>query len=432
MFKTIRKCVQDRSGNVAILMSVSIGAISVLMFGGIQFNNIVTLRKGAQSAVDAATLTATLELGRGATEAEATDMALETFRANVATLPDGLDPQQVPTFSYRVVVRNVSVEADYTSAIDTPLNGFLGLPNYEANIQSSGFVSVPRDEITLVLDVSVSMKGAKFDALKTAASNFISIIDPHVPNDGAYRVVNLLPFSNRVNLGTDFEDLLAPASATHPRSLYEGCFEGEDPATQASDDNGIAGNLLPFEQRLQPGPNAFYCPPAASRALLASGDRAEILDRIDNFEIAYGTGTTHALSWGWRTLSPEWRDQFDMPFGLPRRFAPLNQKILILLTDGRILNFKYETNSAGMREFNLQPRPDSLPEFIEVCDQIAAQDELTVYTIGFDLAAADVQLRDALIDCATDDGGYFDADVADLTSVFATIAGNVSSARLTE
>lgn len=432
MFKTVGKFAQDRSGNVAMLMAISLGAVSLVMFGGIQFNNVVTLRKGVQSAVDAAALTATLELGRGATEAEATVMALETFTANVASLPSGLDPEQVPAFTYTTDLQDVFVEADYSSELDIPLNGVFGLPTYTVNVQSSGFISVPRDEIALVLDVSVSMTGQKFESLKTATSNFVTIIDPYTPADGSYRVVNVLPFADRVNFGTGFEDFLAPETATHPDSFYEGCFEDEDTATQADDSDDVAGELLPFENGIHSGSNLPYCPTAASEAFLATGDSVEIMDRIDNLALAFGTGTSHALSWGWRTLSPEWRRHFNMPFNLPRAFSPRNRKIIILLTDGQIFNIRYQPDAAGAREFRFQPRDEALVDFMEVCEKIADQDEVIVYTIGFDLAAADEEFREALIDCATDDGQYFDADVADLTNVFVEIADEVNSARLTE
>jgi len=432
MFKSTHRFAQDKSGNIAMLMAVSLGVVSLVMFGGIQLNNVVTLRKGAQSAVDAAVLTATLELGRGATEAEARAMALETFNANVVTLPGGLDPEQAPVFTFRTELQDVFVEAAYTSTLDIPLNGVLGLPTYEVNVQSSGFISVPRDEISLVLDVSVSMQGQKFEALKAATSNFVTTIDPYPPADGSYRIINMLPFAARVNFGAEFGDLLAPPSPAYPTSLYEGCFDVEEPDTLVDDSDDVVGELLPFEQMIQQTANLPFCPPVESQVLLGATEEVEILDRIDGLQLGFGTGTSHALSWGWRTLSPEWRSHLDMPFNLPNRFLQRNRKILILLTDGRIFNPIYETDGAGQRVLTPQDRDIALGDFIELCEQIEAQDQIILYTIGFELDAAADSLRDALIDCASEEAEYFDADNADLSGVFTSIAEDVNSARLTD
>lgn len=432
MFKTVHNLVQDTSGNIAMLMAVSLGAVSVIMFGGIQFNNVITLRKGVQSAIDAAALTATLELGRGSSRDEARAIAERAFEVNVATLPEGLDPTVKPIFDFRIRLDDVFVEATYNSDLDLPLNGVLGLPTYVVNVQSNGFISVPRDEITMVLDVSVSMAGAKFASLKTATVNFANTIEPFAPTTGSYRVLNMVPFASRVNFGPEFDDLLGPETPTHPASFYEGCFEAEETATLADDDDAIAGELLPFEQRIQGGTGLPFCPPEESEVLLGATDLPEIMERIDGLQLAFGTGTSHALSWGWRTLSPEWRRHLDMPFNLPSRFSRRNRKVLILLTDGAIVHHRYETDATGIRNLNRQDTDAALLDFVEVCEQIEAQGEIVVYTIGFDLNAAADDLRDALIECASADGEYFDADTADLSSVFAQIADDVNTARLTE
>ncbi|MEO9971304.1 MAG: hypothetical protein ABJG15_16025 [Hyphomonadaceae bacterium] len=394
--------------------------------------NSVALQSVSQSALDAAVIAVVVEMGHGATQNEARVAGNIAFAANIEVGGEGLDPNALPTYSIKIRGDDVQVDGRFTSPIDFPLNGVLGLPTHQISVASTGFVSVPRDEVTMVLDVSVSMLGAPFDAMKAAASDFVQTISPFPPNSGAYRVVSLVPFANRVNLGPENMDVLAPETSEFPDSLYVGCVRTESFDDQASDSDTSFKNLRPFAQHVDPVSNYSFCPSDASRALFASADAAELVDYIDKLELSLGTATDHALSWGWRTLSEEWLNRLDMPFGMPRRYVERNRKTLILLTDGRVTGQNYETDASGDEVLMPRDHDDALDAFIKVCGEIEAQGYVRVYTVGFNLSASDNDLRDALIDCATPDGQYFESSVATVAGIFSAIAADINSARLTK
>ena len=427
-----RKCsLGEEGGNIAIFTAIGLPTLLLLVFGGIQLSNVMSVKRVAQEAIDAATIAATLERGRGATNSEAEAAGNAAFAANIRTASDDLDAAILPSYTFVIDGDDVEVETSYRSAVDFPFNGLLGLPHHTISIGSTGFVSVPRDEVTLVLDISNSMAGAQLVAMQGAATSFIQSIGPFAPASGTYRTVNLVPFANRVNLGAENIDILAPETADFPDSLYEGCVRREPDDEQADDSAANYNNLLPYEQVLKLPQNVSHCPPEASRVLLGSVDEAELIDRINNLELAWATGTDHALSWGWRTLSPDWRGRLDMPFGLPRNYTDRNQKVLILLTDGRVAPIDYLTDTAGNEFFDWRGQAESLAAFTQVCEAIEDQGHITVYTVGFELDSQAAHVRNALIDCATDDGQYFDASVSGIVGVFDAIASGINTARLT-
>ena len=419
-------------GNVAILSAIIAPTLILLAFGGLQVKNAVALQGESQGALDSAVLAVVLEMGAGATQNEARAAGNIAFAANIKAGGEGLDPTIAPTYSISVNGDDVRVDGKYTSPIDFPLSGILGLPSHQISVGSSSFVSVPRDEVTLVLDVSISMQGTPFDAMKVAASDFIQTIAPFEPTGNAYRLVSLVPFANRVNLGPEHVTILAPETPEFPNSLYAGCVRPESFDEQASDSDLNFNNLRPFAQHFDPVSNIPFCPGQNSRVVLASGNETELLDHIDKLELSLGTATDHALSWGWRTLSPEWRFRLDMLTGFPRPYVPRNSKTLILLTDGRVTGQNYVPDGAGGEVLMPRDNADGVAAFLKVCEEIEAQGTITVYTVGFNLSATDTVVRDALIDCATPDGQYFDSSVATVSGVFGVIAADINSARLIE
>jgi len=425
----------SNTGNVAIIAAVSIQVMAIVIFGALQMSNAINERRILQKSLDAAVISAAREFSIRTNRMraiDAIDAANISFQENLDGLSSSFDPTLEPVYNVTITDSDIMIEASITSKIDFPLNGVLGLPVYETTVSSASFISIPRDEITMVMDVSASMEGDRIAALRVAATDFVRTVEPFERISGTYRYINLVPFANRVNLGPRGADYLAPPTPEFPASTYVGCYRPEAPSEQAQDGTDGIGSFLPFLQSIHLPSGYPRCPSESSQVLLGSGDEDALVNHINNMELGFGTGTDHALSWGWRTLSPNWRNRFEMPSGLPASFNRRHRKVLILLTDGRIVNQDYVPDGSGGEVISRRDEAESLEAFREVCEAIATQGHIEVFTIGFELRASAVDLEDALRDCATDDGGFFNASLENLGDVFDDIAGVVNTALLTE
>ena len=187
------------------------------------------------------------------------------------------------------------------------------------------------------------------------------------------------------------------------------------------------------------GPS-FLCKQSDLLPLTTSQNTIET--NLQNMFALGGTNIAQGLVWGWRTLSPA------VPFTAGRAYSDnRNQKILILLTDG-----KNTYNGLGLSHMNkslysaygfaaagrLGTTSGSSSVLggamnvrtAEACANIKDSDIL-VYTITFDLDdAATLSLMER---CATTPSQYFDSPgVSQLDEVFEEIASKLLKLRLTK
>lgn len=228
------------------------------------------------------------------------------------------------------------------------------------------------------------------------------------------------------------------------------------------------------------GPN-LGCGPAIT-PLVAS--RSTIQAGIDEM-LPWHRGGTFAnlgLAWGWRVLSPRWRDLWggDTPAGLPLDYSEPNmEKVVILLTDGQNQWFDYpgttfkwggsgDNHYTGLPGGNAYPTSPSnyrsqfqsawpgadytaygrLSEgrlgttnngtaktkinqrMLELCTAMKAEGIL-MYTITFQ--ENDTATQNLYRDCASDPKKYFNSPSnSDLQQAFVQIANELSNLRIAE
>ncbi|MCC7260764.1 MAG: pilus assembly protein, partial [Alphaproteobacteria bacterium] len=192
--------------------------------------------------------------------------------------------------------------------------------------------------------------------------------------------------------------------------------------------SGLGGTL---------GPNK-YC---SQEVTPLTPYKSTILSGINAMAARGNTHTNFGMVWGWRMLSPRWRDAWagDMPEGFPLDYnTPLMNKVVILLTDGEnthsnSIDTAYGYLSQGKLNgiTSSSAATDELDRRLTVvCDAMKEQGIL-VYTITFQLS--DTGTQSVFRECATHPAFYFNSPTnEELTQAFHTIADSLGNLRISK
>jgi hypothetical protein len=201
------------------------------------------------------------------------------------------------------------------------------------------------------------------------------------------------------------------------------------------------------------GPN-LGCPSPIT-PLTASRDTIE--DALDAMGPVHRGGTTGnlGLSWGWRTLSPDWRGLWgdpDLPLDYGTSFM---EKVVVILTDGdnqfhdqdsrtstpasdwtaygRIEDVPGVNKSSGAGDKRNQGRAVLDSRMAATCEAMKDQG-IRVYTIVFKKKSEiKTETRELYQDCATTPAMYYLAeDSANLAKAFKSIGGQLANLRIVE
>ena len=174
----------------------------------------------------------------------------------------------------------------------------------------------------------------------------------------------------------------------------------------------------------------------------ASTGKTQILSTIKGMwpRDAGGTQVHIGMIWGWRVISPN--GPFAPVNGHPLSYANATntgwKKVIVLMTDGteewpsstqltglgQLSEGKINTTSStATAQTNLNTRLQT------VCDNIAANGNIVVYTIGL---GSDGASNAALQNCPTGGGTFSAADTSNLQQVFNDIAQALIALRLTQ
>ena len=268
----------------------------------------------------------------------------------------------------------------------------------------------------MVLDNTGSMSGAKLEDLKTAATKLTNQILQN--GDGVHKI-GLVPFAQYVNVdpangGQSW--VMEPPSGDDDDDddddgpSWSGCAGSRDYPLNV-EDNSFTTNPVP-------GVTSTACP---QPILPLTTNKTVIVDNINAMTADGLTYIAAGLSWGLRVISN------DAPFSQGDTTANIASqngvKAIVLLTDGA------NTRSASYPEHDSQVEADANALTSEVCDEVKAQN-IRIYTIVFELS--DTTIENLMQNCASADGGYFDADNAsELNAAFSDIAVDITDLALT-
>ena len=181
------------------------------------------------------------------------------------------------------------------------------------------------------------------------------------------------------------------------------------------------------------------CPRQAITPL--TNTKSTLVDAITALQ-AIGVQRTHVnvgAVWGWRLLSPDWRDLWGGTMnanGLPLEYdEPLSQKAAIIMTDGMNTMTDYSAfgrvtnNALGSTDPDSQTVTTTLDNKLRtVCTNMKANG-IIVYTVLFQ--TDEQSAKDVMKECASQEDYYFDTTTGDdLKSAFRAIGDSLSKLRV--
>lgn len=458
----LRRLLLDRRGATGILVAFAlipmVGAIGLAVDSTLGY----MLKSRMSKALDAAGLAA----GRVAVEGDPQAVAREYFDANFRA-----EAYSAELLSFSVTLDEAREYVTLTASARMPTRFMtvFGKDHMTVSARTVIHRQTTGLELALVMDVTGSMFGSKFDTMQQAAQELIDIIfgnQEEIEN----LWVSLVPYTATVNIGTQHKNWIASSDRvwTNPSSFstvgWKGCVEArpapydEGDATPSqrqfrsffyaatSDKNDNNWPPIKEDWKIQNdarGPN-LGCGPAI---LPLTAEKSKIKAAIAAMAPWSRGGTTGnlGLSWGWRTISPKWRGLWkNSPSDLPLDYdTPLMEKVVVILTDGN--NQFHDNSSSGpksdytaygrVEDFgftNLNNARQELDKRMARTCTAMKNEGIIIYAITFG-TTPDSAAQNLFRNCATNPNYYFHAPQNEqLRKVFRTIGGQLSNLRIAE
>ena len=190
---------RDTRGSIMPMAAGAVLLLSFVGFGALDFHNATMMRSNLQDTLDATTLAV-------ARSDETDPVKLQKLGAKL--LRDGLHKSASSAtlrkikFEVKDGVVHGGAEITFTPVISGLLTG--------QNISMAATSKVaPGDslEVALVLDNTYSMAGTRITTLKTAATNFVDILEDaaELSRDANALKISVVPFSTTVNVGSQYQ-----------------------------------------------------------------------------------------------------------------------------------------------------------------------------------------------------------------------------------
>ncbi len=357
----------------------------------------------------------------------------------------------------------------------------LGINTLEANIGARAVESVTPIEISMVLDISGSMRfNNKIGELRKAAKNFFKIV---LDGDAATTTsINIVPYAGQVNVGP----LLFTRYGGVRNQAFSSCLELQpaDYLTAAEPTYGLAQvpHFMKWAIDLATM-NWGWCPTDNSAILLAQNDRGVLDSFIDGVRLHDGTGTMTGVKYGVMLLNPATMPSFaalsgngvapqfaDRPLQWPNTPNAEVTKYMIVMTDGEITD-QFRPKRTGVAdgdadaldnetyngvadpdtvdgtdfdlwnrttETDLQPaslganmltsRATNLANFYSQCN-LAKANGVVVYTVAFETS---LTAQQEMANCSSGPGYHLNATGTQINSAFEEIARRIRPLKLTQ
>lgn len=270
--------------------------------------------------------------------------------APTATVDDGLNyrkvsakyaPDNVPT------VKTIFMSKSFRELLQQEDAG--GIDELEAYASGVAVDGVEKVEISLVLDVSGSMRGSKLEDLKDASKDFFDTLLLEQPEEDTYSI-SIVPYATQVNAGAN---LLSKYNATTEHN-YSHCVDFVDndfntAALSPLDTLQRTGHFAPWNSYYRNKPVNWKrrpCPPIVERAILPLNDDIDELKAyVDAFVAEGNTSTDVGIKWGAALLDPSAQTvvtslisdgDIDPKFGgRPFSYTEENTlKVIVVMSDG--------------------------------------------------------------------------------------------------
>lgn len=449
----LKKYLLDTSGNFGTLFAF---CISIILLGtgvAIDTSGMTKHRIQMQNLADMGALAASAADAEN--EAEIKLLVKDAVEANNTR---GYDLTSDVTFN------NEHIQVEVSTQYNTLFMGIFG----KNEIPVSAVSEAPQKEeipinVSLVLDTTDSMAGAKLTSMQTAVGKLVTSFKT-MQNDLKVAVV---PFSDYVNVGmgsrsANWMDVPDDSTSTVTPDCYERqdktCTGGYTSVTETRDNDG-----MPYDYTYDKcngwsddGAPYNYCPVPYTSNVTWSGcagsrdnDKnkeprhngkdipgimnetcgTEVLPLTDNMtdvenKIAALTtdGRTYipaGLIWGWRMLDSK------APFDDISNTDAKRQRALVFMTDGK------NTLSLNQPKHNGSDEAAANALTSELCELIK-DENIQIFAVAYKFGGGDATAKSIVQQCATKPDMFFDAqNQAELESAFENIGKALFTVRLT-
>ena len=460
----LRRFIRDVEGSMIIFGLFIFIAILLVSGLAVDFMRYENTRMKVQATADRAALAAATLRERG--DANARRAMVEEYFM-VAGLSDYLQDIRVSPS-----LNAVEVSVTTQPAANTIFMRWVGIDQLVSTEISTAYEDVTNIEISLVLDISGSMRwddsaGMKrITRLRGAAKNFVStVLNPVSPDT---TTISIVPYAGSVNPGKKVFELLGGTEwhdYSHCPDLPRSVFN----TTGLPDVSTIpqAAHFM-FWAVSWAEMDWGWCPNESNSILYHTSDEEELHDYLTNMRLHDGTGTHYGIRWGLALLDPgsQWltaelaNDDIVDPKHSDRPASwedPDTLKVIVLMTDGLIteqlrprrngtnsifgrngvfptteeqdtLNSTHIQSLASGWRTQITSRNNNAADFESACD-LAKENNIVIFTIAFE---TNTQGQNEMRNCASSPGHFFNANGLDLDDAFAAIAASIQALRLTQ
>ena len=449
-FSRLTQALRDQRGVSAVAFAISFAVLAPMALGIFDVYTQTEQRGKLQDALDAAALYAARSPVY--TTAEVDAVGDKALTANLQMIHGAtLQASDFSLVGNRVVAQ---------ASVRLPAYAPAAFTHSPVTVTSEVTRAGNNLEVALVLDTTGSMAGTRITNLKSAANQLIDLVvsDTQTPY---YTKVAIVPYSNSVNPGTTYRDLVRGVATSGTGSNVTGkaniqftpqgggalktyavsdCVS-ERIGTDAYDDT-VPNSVQPstYVGWVYPNPSENGC--IAQTVQPLSSDKTALHNKIGTLTAANSTAGHIGLAWGWYMVSPNFGALF--PTGSkPAAYGTDHLlKVVILMTDGAF-NTTYckgviagdSGSGSGTTSNHINcnsPNGDAFAQANALCAHMkAAPNNVIVYAVGFDVAN-DPSAQSVLANCATDTQHlYFPADDGvSLQVAFQQIAADHNRLRL--
>lgn len=472
MLRALTRFLRDRRGNITVVFAGVLPLVVFSVGGAIDLSRAMSARAELSRAIESAALaSASLTNDR-----DIQDVIEDYIRVNMSTGRYG-DAEPHVQIEAETAVNAKMRKITATLEVEMAFMELFGYESFDVSASATAIESRQNIEISMVLDISSSMRGARIANLRNASEAFVGqMLDGEKADTTS---INLIPFGGTVNIGSVFDRFavdMGSATVNPAQNQYNGgpnilsgafrFTEGHN-CIELTNDDYSSNALLPDNSRGQV-PLFWkwwrvnpWCPDPATAAVFNSNDVSELEARVTAMNLSDGTGMDIGAYWGYQALSPTWMNVFGGDFvGRPAAFDQEVIKVMVVMTDGGITSqfrpkdYTYYSvhtdrdittdttqevgnhgNSKNQQKIvstggsgSNSNSDTAVGRFKRICDQ-AKNDGVIVYTIGFQIA--DGSLQDTLLEyCATDISKYFFVESLDIQAAFDAIAASVNALRI--
>ncbi|MGH1398072.1 MAG: pilus assembly protein TadG-related protein [Alphaproteobacteria bacterium] len=479
--RSVKQYLGNTSAAIAIVAALAMPLVIGVSGAAVDYAHVYLVQQRLAQAIDAAALAATAS----SSEADVIKQKVKDFfAANYSEEKIGT------TFDPVVEVIGGEVSVSATARYDTFFLDIFNVDTIDVYAQTVVVREIKGLEVVLVLDNTGSMgTNNNIGKLRTASCEFVEILygtydsedvqdcldrygDFVVPKNEHVKV-GLVPYSTSVNVGpyglgydddgavydtafmsnpigasfsndgdTDLciiegDDGSDVSDHTGPWSMYRWCRDAGDDSARCNyytnyicdgnEYNSSGSSCLDWDYSY--GAKTVYrapyyrCPKAS--VLPLTNDMSSLKDRINEMEASGWTFGNIGMVWGWRVLSP------GAPFTEGVEFNNAAwRKVIVMMTDGDNVrsspygaygvNADHDVNSSGDLDDRLE----------DVCENMDAQDNVTVYTITFEASSGGIDdATETLYKNCAGNGGYHSHVTSsdELVDVFRGIAQELSN-----